>query len=139
MALVFGNAAEGISLAYMVNKAVPEDLVLRLYRNDVTPGETDTLATYQEATFSGYSAITLTGSSWVIVEGGPSQATYDRQSFTSDADQSAQLIYGYYFTRAVTGDYVTAERFSDGPYTIANAGDRIRVTSALTSAGTDLF
>ena len=55
---------EGDGLQYFVNKAAPENLVLRLYQSNTTPAETDTAATYTEATFTGYAPITLTGSSW---------------------------------------------------------------------------
>ena len=108
------------------------DIELRLFSNDVTPAETDTVATYTEATFTGYSAITLTGASWSVVAGAPSVATYAEQQFTSTADGQNQSVYGYYMTRNGGTRIVLAERFSNGPYTIANNGDWIKVTPQIT-------
>ncbi len=64
MALVFPNIGEERILKHALNHTAPENLVLRLYTNNVTPGETDTASTYTEASGSGYSAITLTGGSY---------------------------------------------------------------------------
>src|SRR5690606_23054702 len=98
MALVLTNNGEGDALAAIVGKAAAENLVLHLYTNDVTPGETDTTASYTEATFTGYAAITLTAANWVVTEGAPSNAAYPQQTFTSSADQTSQAVYGYYLT-----------------------------------------
>ena len=132
MALVFPNQGEIISLEAIVNKTAPQDLSLRLYKNNVTPGESDTAATYTVADFTGYANITLTGASW-----GAASAlgiAYAQQSFTSSADQTAQSIYGYYLVQVTSGLLVYSERFSDGPYTIANNGDIIRITPTITAS-----
>lgn len=128
MALVLTNNGEGDALAAIVGKAAAENLVLHLYTNDVTPGETDTTASYTEATFTGYAAITLTAANWVVTEGAPSNAAYPQQTFTSSADQTSQAVYGYYLTRVTSGRIAWAERFPSGPYVIANNGDNIKVT-----------
>jgi hypothetical protein len=133
MALVVPNGGEVIALSYLVNKvATPENLVLCLYKSNTTPGETDVLGTYTEADFTGYSRITLTGASWTVTGGAPSSASYAEQTFTSTAGSQNQDVYGYYLKRLGTGDLVYAERFSDGPYHIANNGDAIKVTPAIT-------
>lgn len=129
MALVVPNGAEIIALKALVNHtAQNENLVLRLFKSNTTPGETDTAATYTEADFTGYSAVTLTGSSWVVT-GNP--ITYAKQTFTSSAGSQSQAIYGYYLTRATGGELVYSERFTDGPYTIVNDQDKIEVTPSL--------
>jgi len=128
MALVLPNVGESDALAAIVGKAAAENLVLHLYTNDVTPGETDTTASYTEATFTGYAAITLTAANWVVTEGAPSNAAYPQQTFTSSADQTSQAVYGYYLTRVTSGRIAWAERFPSGPYVIANNGDNIKVT-----------
>lgn len=133
MALVVCNNGEGDMLTYALNKAAAENLVLRLYKNDVTPAETDTAATYTEADFTGYSSATLTGASWTVSEGAPTEASYAQQTFTSSADQTAQTIYGYYLTRATSGRLAWAERFTNGPYTITNNGDSVSVTPKITA------
>lgn len=132
MALVLPNNGEGDALAAIVAKSAAENLVLRLNQNNITPAETDTAATYTEATFTGYASITLTAPSWTIVEGAPSEASYPQQTFTSSADQTSQNIYGYYFTRVTSGRIAWSERFPAGPYAIAANGASIKVTPKFT-------
>lgn len=129
MALVVCNGGELIALKALVNHtAQNENLVLRLFTSNTTPAEADTAVTYTEATFTGYSAVTLTGASWVVT-GNP--VTYAKQTFTSSAGSQNQAVYGYYLTRATGGELVYAERFTDGPYTIVNNLDKIEVTPSL--------
>lgn len=132
MTLLVPNNGEGDGLAYFVNKSAPENLVLRLFINNVTPAETDTAASYTEAAFTGYGALTLTGANWTVTEGAPSQAAYAQQVFTSSAGSQNVSCYGYYMTRATSGRISLAERFVDGPYTIVNNGDQIKITPQIT-------
>ncbi len=134
MAGILPNNAEGDLLQYFVNRASPQDLVLKLFKNNVTPAESDTAATYTEADFTGYGAITLTGASWgAPSEGDPTTIAYAEQTFTSSADQTVQNIYGYFLVRASSGRIAGAERFSDAPYAISNNGDLIKVTPQITA------
>lgn len=127
MALVVCDGGELIALKALVNHtAQSTNLTLCLFKSNTTPGNTDTLATYTEADFTGYSSVTLTGGSWVVT-GNP--ITYAEQSFTSSAGSQSQAVYGY-FLKAGTA-LIYAERFSDGPYTIVNNGDVIKVTPSL--------
>ena len=132
MTLVVPNVGEGVALAAFLNKTAPQDQVLKLFKNDVTPGEADTAATYTEATFTGYSSKPLTGATWTVTPGAPSTASYPQQSFTSGADQTAQSIYGYYVVQATSGTLLWAERFTGAPYVIQNNGDAILVTPQFT-------
>jgi hypothetical protein len=132
MALVVPNGGEVIALSYLVNKATPENLVLRLFESNTTPAETDVVGTYTEATFTGYAAVTLTGANWTVTPGAPSSASYAQQTFTSSAGNQAKSVYGYYLTRLSSADLVYAERFSDGPYAIVNNGDSVKVTPTVT-------
>ena len=132
MALLVPTNGEGDMLRFMLNFSAPENLVLRLYQNNVTPSETDVAATYTEATFTGYASATLTGASWTVNEGAPSDASYAQQSFTSSAAQAVQQIYGYFLTRVTSGRIGWSERFTDGPYPVSNNGDVVRVTPAIT-------
>jgi len=135
MALLVPDTGEVIALQYLVNKvATPENLVLKLFQNNITPAEGDVAATYTVATFTGYSNITLTGASWTVTAGatGPSTASYAQQTFTSSANQATQQVYGYYLIRVSSLDLVYAERFSDGPYPITNNGDAIKITPTIT-------
>jgi hypothetical protein len=130
MPLVFPDAGENIVLEALVNKTAPQNLVLRLYTSNTTPGESDTAGTYTEATGSGYNAITLTGASWGSASGG--SISYAQQTFTFSG--ALGNVYGYYMTQASSGTLVYAERFSDGPYNIANNGDQIKITPTITAA-----
>lgn len=132
MSLLVPNNGEGDALAAFVNKSVLSDLVLRLFTNNITPAETDTAASYTEATWTGYAAVTLTGANWTITEGAPSQAAYPQQALTSTAGSQNQNCYGYYLTRSAGGRIALAERFTDGPYQIVNNGDQIKVTPQIT-------
>jgi hypothetical protein len=136
MALVFFNQGESIALSLLVNKTgtyTQRNLILRLFKSNTTPSETDTEATYTEADFTGYSAITLTGTSWSLTPGAPSNVAYAQQTFTSSAGSQSQNVYGYYYTQATDGFAPCAERFSDGPYGIVNNGDAIKVTPTITA------
>lgn len=131
MTLLVPNVGEGLALEYFVNKSTPQDQVLRLFTNDVTPSETDTLATYTEASGSGYSAITLTGANWTITTGAPSEAAYAQQTFTFTG--ALGNVYGYYNNRTTGTELMLAERFTDGPYDIQNNGDEIKITPKITA------
>jgi hypothetical protein len=132
MALLVPNQGEQIALEALLNKTAPQDLDLCLFKNDVTPGETDTEATYTVADFTGYATIQLTAASWTVTPGAPTSAAYAQQTFTSSAGSQNQAIYGYYLKQRTSGKLVYAERFSDGPYTIVNNGDAIKVTPTIT-------
>jgi hypothetical protein len=129
MTLVVPNSAEILILEYILNKGVPTELDIKLYTNDVTPAETDTVATYTEATGSGYTEQQLTPGSWSISPGNPTTSEHTQVSFTFTG--ALGLVYGYFVVRRGTGELMWAERFTNGPYNIAQSGDEIRVTPRL--------
>ena len=126
------NHGEADALAAFLNKAAPENLVLKLFKSNTTPAESDTAATYTEADFTGYTDEALTAASWTVTEGAPTSAAYPQLTFTSTAGSQSQNVYGYYVVGATSGRLKWAERFSDGPYTIVNNGDAIKITPAIT-------
>ena len=128
MTLVLPNQGEQITLEAMVGKTAGQNLVLRLFKSNTTPSESTTEASLTEANFTGYSAITLTAASWTYTSGDPSSIAYAQQTFTSSAGSQSQPVYGYYVTQVTSGKLVWVERFTDGPYTIVNNGDTIKVT-----------
>jgi hypothetical protein len=134
MTLVVPNVGEDLILQYAVNKDAPEDLVLKLFKSDTTPAESDTAATFTESDWTGYSSSSLTGASWNATPGDPSQVDYAQQIFTSSADQAVQQNYGYFLVRTTGTELMWAERFTDGPYPIENDGDQIKVTPIFTGA-----
>ena len=131
MSIVFPTQGENMVLEMIVNKTAPQNLVMRLFSSNTTPGETDTEATYTEATFSGYSAATLTGASWNAAASG--QITYAQQTFACDNDSANENIYGYYCTQVTSGKLLYAERFTDAPYLVSNNGDQIKITPTITA------
>ena len=96
---------------FMLNKATPANLKLHLYTNNHTPAASDTLSSYTECADSGYTAVTLTGSSWTMgTDGsGNSQASYPQQTFTFNGSVT---IYGYYVTDGSSTKVCWAEIFS---------------------------
>lgn len=122
------NQGEKIMAEALVNKVAPQDLKLKLFQNNWTPADGNTESAVTEATFTGYTEISLSGANWVCTEGAPSQLTYPEQSFASSSDQTPQTIYGYYLVQATSGKLVCAWRFSDGPYTVSKNGDEIDIT-----------
>lgn len=131
MTMVVPNSGEELALKALVNHTAPQNLVLRLYSNDLTPAETDTAGTYTELAGSGYAAVTLTGSSWTVTPGAPTVASYAEQVFTFSG--AAGNVYGYYLTQSGSGLLVYAERFPGAPYNVLNVGDEIKVTPRITA------
>lgn len=132
MTLLVPNDGEVVMLKAMFNHTSPEDQLLKLFKNDITPNKSHIASDFTEADFAGYSAVALTGSSWSVVAGSPSTASYSEQSFTSSAGSQNQDIYGYYVVQASSGKILFAERFPAAPYNIADNADQIRVTPSFT-------
>lgn len=132
MAGVLLNQGEEIALAALVNKTAPQTLILRLFQNNWTPVEADTETAAVEASFTGYSAISLTPASWTTTPGAPTTCSYAEQSFASSAAQTLQNIYGYYLTQTTSLKAVWAERFTNGPYPVQLDTDTVKVTVILT-------
>ena len=118
MALVVPSASEETMLDIILNVTAAQTLILRLYTNNVTPGEASVAATFTEATGFGYSAITLTPGTWTTTPGNPSTAAYPQQTFTFTG--ALGNVYGYYITQMTSGFLMWAELFTDGPYNIVN-------------------
>ena len=134
MTLRIPNVGEGLLLGMALGKTAQENQVLRLFSNNKTPAETDTAASYTELSGNGYVPKTLTGASWTITEGDPTVAAYAQQEFAFTG--AAGDVYGYYVTGATSGLLLWAERFDDGPYAVAQAGDAIKVTPRMTMQDT---
>jgi hypothetical protein len=126
--LVITNASEILLLKYILNYTAASNVVLRLYKNDVVPSETDNISTYAESTESGYSAITLTGTNWSFnTVSGSTTATYAQQTFTFLVGAT---VYGYYVTNNVGTALLWAERF-EAPEVVGSLGGVIRITPVL--------
>lgn len=129
MSLIITNTGKQKALEYITGKdSSTETLVLKLYSNNVTPSESDTVSSYTELVSSnGYTSKSLSASSWIVTGG---TASYSRQtwSFTGAAGN----VYGYYLVSATSNELYFAERFPDAPYNVTSAGDSIKVTLNLT-------
>jgi hypothetical protein len=116
--------------------STPEDLLLKLFANNITPSHADTASTYTEASFTGYSAATLSRASWATptVDGGKASTTYPAVTFTNTGSTSAS-VYGAYVVGATSGSLLWAVRFDTAPHVIQPGGtDVVTPTYTLTSA-----
>lgn len=130
MSLLVPNEGEVLFLSYALNKTSPADVKLHLFTNNHTPAEGDTTASYTESTAAGYSAKTLTGSSWSIsTTSGTSTASYAAQTFTYTA---AETVYGYYVTNNAANKVLWAELFPSA-FAIPSGGGSVVVTPAITA------
>lgn len=127
MALLVPNVGETEMLKRILNAATPDNVKLHLYKNNVTPSETDTVSTYTEDDGTGYAAISLTGSNWDTTTTAGT-ASYAQQTFTYTAGTT---VYGYYVTDNAGTTLLWAELFSDGPYTIPSGGGTIKITPTI--------
>lgn len=89
---------------------IGNDLLLKLYSNNIIPSSGDTEATFDEVAGGGYASITLGKDDWTIINGIATQSQ-KQFSFTGDTDAPG-VIYGYY---VVDGSNVLlwTERFSE--------------------------
>jgi aspartokinase len=116
MALLVPDVGEVVLLASILYPASGENWTLKLYSGNVTPAETDTAASYTEATFTGYTAKTLTrtqsGATWAVptTSTGTTSSTYGTAQVWSPT--TSQSIYGYYVVGATSTTLLFAELFS---------------------------
>ncbi len=127
MSLLVPNEGEVEIGEIIVNKKAPTTWTLRLFKDDHTPTDGDTAASFTEADFPGYSAIQLLGANWSSTPGAPTLMQYAQQIFTLSQNITTMNIYGYYCTNA-NNKVMTEERFTDGPYPLSEANNKIRVT-----------
>jgi hypothetical protein len=131
MALNVPDVGENVALENFVNKTAPQNPVLRLYKNNITPSDTDTTATFTEATFPGYASITLTGASWNAASAG-SISFSAQQTFTCTG-VATDDIYGYYINQVTSTILMWAERDGAAPFAVRNNGDTIKITPTITA------
>lgn len=131
MTLLVPNVGEDLALKNFLNHTAPQNQTLKLFTNNITPAETDTDVTYTECAITGYAAISLTGTSWVVTPGAPTSAAYAEQTWTFTGGFGA-TVYGYYVVQATSGILMWAERDAS-PYTPATNGDQIKLTPAITA------
>lgn len=129
MALNVPDVGENAILEMIVNKTAPQNLVLALYQNNITPSDTDVKATYTVSNFSGYADINLTGATWNAAASG-SIAYSAQQTFTCSGAAS-QSVYGYYIFQVTSNILLWSERDASAPFAIANSGDAVKITPTI--------
>lgn len=128
MALVIPNVGEVVLLSNMLNKVAPQNTVLHLYSNNLTPDENTVIGDITEVTSTGYSAITLTSSSWTVATGGGvATASYAQQTYNIT---TSATVFGYYITNT-SGDLLWLERFSAAPFQLPGSGGQILITTQI--------
>lgn len=126
MPLVVPDLGEVRLLEYLVNKTSPTNLVLHLYTNNVTlSNDNFSTGSFTEATATGYSSVTLTGSGWTAsTTSGVSAALYGSGiTFSFSVGQDVQ---GYYVTDT-SNNILWAEEFPGAPFQLPLAGGDIAV------------
>jgi hypothetical protein len=129
MAYNVPDVGENKIVEMAVNKTAPENWVLRLFENNITPSDTDVAGTYTEANFPGYAAITLVGATWGAAAGGTT--TYGAQQTFTCSGVATDDIYGYYCTQLTSGVLMLSERDASAPFAVRNSGDQVKVTPSL--------
>ena len=131
MALTLMDIGADEILKTYFNNARPaggNNFTIKLFVIDVTPADTNTAATYTEATGGGYASKTLTNGSFTVTVGNdPSDAVYAQQVWTfTGALTTNPTIYGYYVVDA-DGTLLWAEKLA-ASFTPANNGDELKIT-----------
>ena len=130
MAIKISSDGAENSLKYLLGVVTATETVnLKLYNNDITPSDTTVLADFTEVSGGGYAVKNLGASAW-SVSGNVATSNPQLFTFTSNVGQ----IYGYYLVGNTSGKLIASERFSSGPFNIANNGDSITVTATISIA-----
>lgn len=127
MPLLVPNGAELRMLGNIVNLTTPENLVLRLFTSNTTPAETDTAASYTEASGNGYSALTLTGASWTTVASKAGTVNTSGTAVTS--------VSGDNFTGIVAGMAITINAVAYVVQSVTNSTTLVLTATAGTQSG----
>jgi hypothetical protein len=107
------------------------DFRVRLFTNDITPGEFDTLTNYTEASFTGYSSLLLVrAGAAAIDDGGYAAQAYDRCTFEMTGSAETATIYG--FTLDHTGTLICAHRFEAAPIYMDDTSPTLHVDITIT-------
>ena len=125
MAGVVVRTGRGRLLNLGANKVAVADLVIGLFVNNATLTESSVLADLTEMSTHGYAAKTPGAANWTVTEAATTTVVAAEQTWTFTA-AAAVDVYGYFVKLGTV--LVCAEKFSDGPYPVANTGDQIKVT-----------
>ena len=123
-------SGEILFLQYIVGMVSPDNPVLHLFSNDVTPSDSTVIGDLTEVnTSTGYEAITLNSTGWTTTQvAGVTTAVYSEETFNFTTDV---VSYGYYVTNE-SDQLLWLERFSGAPFSIPDGGGEISITAKLT-------
>lgn len=109
-----------------------ENYILKLYKNDVTPGDAYVEGSFTEADFTNYAARTLARSSWnaSVQVSNKAETSYGSGPQSWTCGTTGNTVYGYYVTGATSGAVLWAERFSTSR--VLADGDVLNITPKFT-------
>jgi hypothetical protein len=122
------RSSDVLMLQHALNVEPAEDLEVRLFVNNMRPGDGDARALYVEADFEGYTPHRLAAQLWRFTSGQLAMAVYDELTWRCARTREPQPVYGYFVVGSRTRLLRWAERFEDGPYVMANLGDMVELT-----------
>ena len=102
---------------------------VRLFTNNHTPTDSDTVANYTEATFSGYAAVTIGAFPASAVAAHVASSSPPTITFTLTA--GTQNIYGVYITDAAGTNLLGAVLDPNAPVTLNTTTNTYQVTLTL--------
>lgn len=103
-------------------KAFLNTCTLRLFQNNHVPDPTDTVASYTEATFTGYAAIATVNWGNAFLNGANiAEIDEINRTFTQTASTVSNTIFGYYITDG-PGNLIFAESNPLGGFAMNAAG-----------------
>jgi|APGre2960657505_1045072.scaffolds.fasta_scaffold32005_2 hypothetical protein len=122
MALIVPDVGKVELLKYMLKVSTSQNQILHLYSNDPTISDLTVLEDLNEVSGSGYSSISINGTSWTVNPTNTA-ASYPDQTFSLTG---AIVAYGYFVTNA-DGDLLWCERFTNAPFSIPISGGQIAI------------
>lgn len=127
MPIIISNEGGENILKYSLGiSTTTETLKLKLYSNNVSPTPFTVVGDFTEVTGGGYAEKLLGASNWTVT-GKVASSNPQLFTFTSSIGQ----IYGYYLVGATSNKLIASEKFTSGPFNIANNGDSITVTATI--------
>lgn len=118
--ILMDDACKALVDAMSGHAAFPAGIKLRLFSNNHVPSNADTIASYTEATFAGYLAISLADPGASTVTGHVASATFAAATFTCTS--GSQNVYGWYLTDTAGTKLYYAQADPAAPVTVSSAG-----------------
>lgn len=125
VAIVLPDEGLADQLSYIIKTAISgvADWQLMLFQNNLTPTQTTVFSDLVEATFSGYSRVTVTRATWTspTIVADKAVSTWGTTGTTWTNAGSTQTIYGYALITASSPVIRVIERFAS-PVVMATGG-----------------